>query len=347
MMIPVIETPRLRLRNVCAQDDAFVLELLNEPSFIQNIGDRKVRTLAESRTYIADKLASSYEVHGYGLYLVETREDAVPLGICGFVKREILEDADIGYAFLERFWSRGYAYESAAAALDYGRNRLGFARVFGIVNTGNARSTTLLRKLGLRFNGQVQLPGIEEPRDLLSVTFGEGGPAALPPLPGDYVKRMPAHPEGSPLSSVGRDTSGRDALLVPAAADAWLAMKAAASRDGAELLLISAFRGVDRQREIVARKVASGQPLSEILRVSAYPGFSEHHSGRAVDLGAPGCSDLTERFEQTQQFAWLTRHAGRFGFSLTYPRENRYGIAYEPWHWCFEPKSSPGEANPG
>ena len=346
-MIPVIETPRLRLRNVCAQDDAFVLELLNEPAFLQNIGDRRVRTCAESRAYIADKLASSYEVHGYGLYLVEAREDAAPLGICGFVKREILEHADIGYAFLERFWSRGYAYESAAAVLDYGRSKLGFRCVFGIVNPGNVRSVTLLRKLGLRFKGQVQLPGIEEPRDLLSVTFGEGGPADLPPLPEEYVKRMPAHAEGSPLRSVGRDTSGRDALLVPAAADAWLAMKAAAALDGTELLLVSAFRGVERQREIVARKVASGLALSEILRVSAYPGFSEHHSGRAVDLGAPGCSDLTERFEQTLQFAWLTTHAGRFGFSLTYPRGNRFGIAYEPWHWCFNLKPAHGEVSRG
>lgn len=174
---PLIETPRLVLRRISTGDADFILGLLNEPSFIRNIGDRGVRTRDAACAYISERLASSYEAHGYGLYLVESREAQAAIGICGFVKREVLEHADIGFAFLERSWSRGYAHEAAAAVMDYGRSTLGFGRILGITTSGNRSSVRLLEKLGLRFERLVQLPGLEEPRRLFSVTYGgPGGP---------------------------------------------------------------------------------------------------------------------------------------------------------------------------
>jgi len=131
----------------------------------------------------------------------------------------------------------------------------------------------------------------------------------LPPLPEGYEKRMPRHAEANQLAPVGKDTSGRSAFLTPDAAAAWAAMRDAAAREGIELLLVSAYRDVTRQREIIRAKLSSGIPLAEILRVSAYPGFSEHHSGRAVDIGAPGCEGLTGEFEGTPQFSWLMERA--------------------------------------
>lgn len=113
-------------------------------------------------------------------------------------------------------------------------------------------------------------------------------------------------------------------------------MHFAAESDGARLLLLSGFRSIARQTEIVRRKIEAGKSLEEVLRTSAYPGFSEHHTGRAIDLGSPDCEHLSEAFEATREFHWLTRHASRFGFFLSYPRHNPAGIAYEPWHWCHQ-----------
>ena len=112
-------------------------------------------------------------------------------------------------------------------------------------------------------------------------------------------------------------------------------MRTAAERDREILQLVSAFRSVDYQKQIIQRKVAAGQSWEQILRVSALPGFSEHHTGRTNDVTTPGCKPLTEEFEQTTAFHWLTRHAGEFRFVMTYPRGNKLGIAYEPWHWTF------------
>ncbi len=112
-----------------------------------------------------------------------------------------------------------------------------------------------------------------------------------------------------------------------------------------ELLLVSAFRSVDYQRSIFDRKLAQGVPLDDILRVNAAPGYSEHHTGRAVDIATRGCPPLTEAFETTDAFEWLTRNAGRFGFEMSYPRDNPYGIAYEPWHWAMRTVRSARVAN--
>jgi len=138
------------------------------------------------------------------------------------------------------------------------------------------------------------------------------------------------------LVFIGRaPDDGRRLRLTPSAAKAWRRMQAAAAADGVTLLVLSAFRSVARQTVIIRRKLAHGQAIRQILRVSAVPGCSEHHTGRALDLGAPGHLKLEVSFARTHEFRWLRNNAAAFGFHLSYPRRNRQGIAYEPWHWCW------------
>ncbi|RXK54945.1 D-alanyl-D-alanine carboxypeptidase family protein [Oleiharenicola lentus] len=142
------------------------------------------------------------------------------------------------------------------------------------------------------------------------------------------------HPEAKRLVFIGRAADdGRILRLTPRAAQAWRRMQAAAAADGVTLVPLSAFRSVARQTLIIRRKLARDQAIADILKVSAVPGCSEHHSGRALDFGAPGHLTLEATFARTREFRWLTKHAGEFGFRLSYPRGNRQGIAYEPWHW--------------
>jgi D-alanyl-D-alanine carboxypeptidase len=146
--------------------------------------------------------------------------------------------------------------------------------------------------------------------------------------------------EPARLTFIGSDIHARPQWLATRAARAWQRMRAAAARLGIELQVVSAFRSMDYQLELLRRKVDRGQSMQQILRVSAAPGYSEHHSGRALDITAPGFAALEEEFERSPAFAWLSANAGRFGFRLSYPRSNRHGIAYEPWHWCWHPKRS-------
>jgi D-alanyl-D-alanine carboxypeptidase len=122
-------------------------------------------------------------------------------------------------------------------------------------------------------------------------------------------------------------------------AEQWRALQRAAARDRVELQVVSAFRSVDAQRRIFERKLAAGQAIGDILRVNALPGCSEHHSGRALDLTTPGVEPLTEAFERTDAFAWLTQSAAECGLRLSYPRDNPFGVIYEPWHWYFVVRS--------
>lgn len=161
------------------------------------------------------------------------------------------------------------------------------------------------------------------------------GVPPLPPLPIDYGRRMPRVPEARNLVRIGKDASGHDIRLAPGAARAWLRMRDAAQADGVALVLVSGFRSVARQRAIVQRKARRGDTWERILRVSAYPGHSEHHSGRAVDLAAPGRTALTAKFGRSRQYRWLLSRAAQFGFVLSYPVGNPHGIAFEPWHWCY------------
>ena len=151
-------TDRLRLRDLAPEDAPFILELLNEPAFIQNIADKGVRTLDDARGYLLDGPMASYALHGFGLFAVELKESGIPVGICGLIKREGLEDVDIGFAFLERHWSKGYAVEAAAATLDYGFGALGLKRIVAITAPDNQSSSRVLERIGMRFEGMIELP---------------------------------------------------------------------------------------------------------------------------------------------------------------------------------------------
>ena len=153
----ILETERLFLRKLSTDDAEFILDLLNQPSFIHYIGDRGVRTLEDASRYILNGVVSSYERFGFGMYLTLLKEGEVPIGICGLVKRDTLEDVDIGFAFLPQYWSKGYAFESASAVLAYGRNTLGLKRILGIATTDNTGSVRVLEKIGLKFEKMVKL----------------------------------------------------------------------------------------------------------------------------------------------------------------------------------------------
>jgi RimJ/RimL family protein N-acetyltransferase len=155
----VLETERLILRQLSVDDAEFIRELLNEPAFLQNIGDRGVRTIEDARQYILNGPVASYARYGFGMYRVGLKEDEVPIGICGLVKREVLEDADVGFAFLAKYWLKGYAFESASAVMTYAREALGIERIVAVVAPHNEASINVLRKLGLRFSGMVRLTG--------------------------------------------------------------------------------------------------------------------------------------------------------------------------------------------
>ena len=156
-------------------------------------------------------------------------------------------------------------------------------------------------------------------------------------IPADYGKKrgLPPQAEATELVSIGTTPDGRDFQLSPEAAQAWVRMRDAASSSGIALVALSGFRSVKRQAAIITAKIAAGQSIDDILRTIAAPGFSEHHTGRAVDIAVPERPTLTEAFAESAAFTWLASHALEYGFSLSYPRGNAHGIVFEPWHWCF------------
>lgn len=156
----VCETERLMLRHFSLDDAPFVMELVTDPSFIQNIRDTGVKDLDGACGYIEERLLASYAKHGFGLYLVALK-DGTPVGMCGLVKRDGLDDADIGYALLPRYWSQGYAQEAARAVMLFAREELKLRRVVGITDPDNQPSARLLQKLGLKFDKIVTLPNID------------------------------------------------------------------------------------------------------------------------------------------------------------------------------------------
>lgn len=153
----ILETDRLILRQLSTEHAAFILELVNEPSFIQNIGDRGIRTLEDALVYILRAAISSYEKNGFGLYLVELKDSGQSIGMCGLIKRAELENVDIGYAFLPRFWLKGYAVEAAAAVKAYARDVLGLKRLVAITDPANQGSIRVLEKIGLKYEKMVRL----------------------------------------------------------------------------------------------------------------------------------------------------------------------------------------------
>ena len=164
----VLETQRLSLRELTADDAQFILNLLNEPSFLRYIGDKQARNLEDARQYILNGPAASYEGNGFGLYLVELRESHTPIGMCGFLKREELPDPDIGFAFMPEFWSKGFAFEAAAALLQDGRERLKLERILAITSLDNEPSIKLLQRLGFSFDRVITLAAGSEPVKLFT-----------------------------------------------------------------------------------------------------------------------------------------------------------------------------------
>ncbi|WP_413493416.1 GNAT family N-acetyltransferase [Shewanella baltica] len=163
----VARTPRLILRQLTPADASFMLVLLNSQGFIENIGDRGVRTLVQAKDYILNGPMKSYADCGFGFYAVVLAENGFTIGICGLIKRPTLNNVDIGYAFLPQYWGKGYAFEAAKAAFDLGKS-LGIKRIVAIVSAHNGASKALLNKLGLQFEQCLQLSPDDEPVELFS-----------------------------------------------------------------------------------------------------------------------------------------------------------------------------------
>ncbi|MDT8398796.1 MAG: D-alanyl-D-alanine carboxypeptidase family protein [Pseudomonadales bacterium] len=158
-------------------------------------------------------------------------------------------------------------------------------------------------------------------------------------IPETYRRQcgLAIQPEAGSLVNIEMDVFGRQPQLEAGTCRAWQRMKAAALVAGIELLVVSAYRSVEYQKAIFIRKLAAGQVLEDILKVNAAPGFSEHHSGRALDIGCQGFAHLSDDFENSPAYRWLSANAQSFGFSLSFPRNNRFGVLYEPWHWMYSP----------
>lgn len=173
----VLETGRLVVRRFTLDDAAFIHELVNDPGWLEHIGDRKVRNLEDAREYLRKGTLAMYERHGFGMYLVELKATGEPAGTCGLIRREALEDVDIGFAFLPRFRGQGLAREAAEAVLEHGRADFGLRRIVAIVSGRNRASIRLLEALGLRFERAVKLPGEEPPIPLYAWNAGDAAPA--------------------------------------------------------------------------------------------------------------------------------------------------------------------------
>jgi RimJ/RimL family protein N-acetyltransferase len=169
----VCETARLRLRYLTLQDAAFILELLNETEFIRNIGDRGIRTLEDARGYIQSGTVTGYHNGGLGLLLVELKQDGTPVGVCGLLKRDYLQNVDVGFALHESFRGQGYAFEAAEAVIRRGRDALGLERIVAITSPDNHASIKLLRRLGLEFERTLRAPDVNRETSLFA-----------PPTPG-------------------------------------------------------------------------------------------------------------------------------------------------------------------
>lgn len=158
----VLETPRLTLRRLSTDDAPFIVKLLNDPGWLRFIGDRGVRTLDDARAYLLKGPIAMYERCGFGLLLVERKSDGAPLGMCGLIRRDGLDDVDIGFALMPEFNGQGYAHEAALATMTYGRETIALERIVGITAQDNERSIKLLKKIGLSFEKLVRMPNAEE-----------------------------------------------------------------------------------------------------------------------------------------------------------------------------------------
>jgi RimJ/RimL family protein N-acetyltransferase len=169
--VKVLETERTVVRWMTLEDAPFILELLNDPDWIRYIGDRGVRTLDDARAYLEKGPIHMYRRLGFGTYVVVLKETGAPMGSCGLVKRDGLDDVDIGFAFLPAYRTKGFAYEASSAVLEYARDQLGLKRLVAIATPENASSTRLLERLGLRLEGKVNLPNDPVTLNLFAIDF--------------------------------------------------------------------------------------------------------------------------------------------------------------------------------
>jgi len=170
-MDAVLETERLTMRHLDVSDAEFIVSLLNEPGFLQYIGDRQVRSIDDAVGYILKGPAASYRQHGFGLDLVQLKSDGSRIGICGLIQRDYLPHPDIGYAFQEKFWFKGYGVEAAAGVLQHARLVLGLPRILAITSEENVGSIRVLEKIGLGFERHFEQPGYPAPSRLYSIDF--------------------------------------------------------------------------------------------------------------------------------------------------------------------------------
>ncbi len=167
----ILNTDRLTIRKLNTTDAKFIIQLLNEPAFIQYIGDKKVKTTKDAEKYLLDGPIKSYEQNGFGLWLVELKENKEPAGICGLIKRDNLDDVDVGFAFLKKFNGKGFATESAKAVLEYGKNELGLKKIVAITQLDNLGSIRVLEKLGMSFEKLIRFPDEDIDLKLYSISF--------------------------------------------------------------------------------------------------------------------------------------------------------------------------------
>jgi RimJ/RimL family protein N-acetyltransferase len=167
----VIETERLALRRLDLDDAAFIFELVNDPDWLRHIGDKNVRSLDDARAYLVNGPIAMYAKHGFGLYAVERRDDRALIGMCGLIKRDTLDDVDIGFAYLPAYRAQGYAREAAAATLAYARDAHGLRRVVAIVSPANHASARLLERVGFRYESPVRPAEDRDPIDLFAINF--------------------------------------------------------------------------------------------------------------------------------------------------------------------------------
>ena len=171
-ILPELETERLSLRRFEFEDAPHIVELLNQPSFLANIGDRGVRDIETAQRYLREGPMAMYDRHGFGLWRASRRSDGVFVGMCGLLKRDILPDVDVGYAFLPEHWGQGYAFEAANATVGLGARKFGLKRIVGVVSDHNAASIRVLEKVGMRFERMYPMHPNEPEVRLYAIDFG-------------------------------------------------------------------------------------------------------------------------------------------------------------------------------
>ena len=171
----IAQTERLLIRELTIDDAPFILELVNEPAWLAFIGDKGVRSIGDAVNYILNGPVKSYHTNGFGLWMVQLAQENKSIGMCGLIKRDTLEHADIGFAFLAVHNGKGYAYEAATAVLEYAKNKVGLQHILAITNRDNIRSIRLLEKLGLKFERLITMPGELQPILLMGASLLPSG----------------------------------------------------------------------------------------------------------------------------------------------------------------------------